>query len=403
MIQPEDVVIRKKSGEPAFSSADDSRIGLHLRRMIGDALDMRATDLHLEPDGAQVRVRARVDGFLRDVAHLDGDTGGRLVSAIKVLCDLDIAGRSPMQDGSFSASVKGKPIEMRVSTLEEIGGEKLALRILEAESAAQDMSKLGLSHRSENELKAFLARSQGMLVVSGPTGNGKSTTLHSMLRAVDRRRRNVIAIEDPVESRIEYVTHVAVNARAGTTFAGALRNALRQDPNVLMIGEIRDAETASIAIQSGLTGHLVLSTVHARDALGTVTRLADLGVEPHLIADVLNFALAQRLVRVLCPRCRRPVPERELRDHPLRSLISGTIFDAGRCQACGGSGYRGRVGVFELVKMTDRLRPLIAGRAPESELRKAAEADGAVPVLFAAMERVNEGVTSLEEVERVIG
>jgi type II secretory ATPase GspE/PulE/Tfp pilus assembly ATPase PilB-like protein len=403
MIQPEDIVILKKSGEQAFSGNDTSPIGLQLRRMIGDALEIRASDLHLEPDGNRVRVRARVDGFLRDVAHLDKETGNRLVSAIKVLCDLDIAGRNPLQDGSFTASLKGRMVEMRVSTLEEIGGEKLAIRILEAESATTDLTKLGLTPRGENDLRAFLARSQGMLVVSGPTGSGKSTTLHCMLRAVDRKRRNVIAIEDPVETRLEYVTHVAVNASAGLTFAGALRNALRQDPNVLMIGEIRDSETAAIALQSGLTGHLVLSTVHSRDALGTVTRLSDLGVEPHLIADVLNFALAQRLVRVLCKRCRKPVHEHEYKDHPLKAFITAQIYTAGRCQDCGGSGYKGRIGVFELVRMTDRLRPLVAGRAPEAELRKAAQADGSVPILFAALDRVNEGTTSLDEVERVIG
>lgn len=401
MIQPEEVTILKKSGEKFYADGADNKISLQIRRMVADALDMRASDLHLEPDGNRLRVRARVDGFLRDVAHLDKDTGTRVVSSIKVLCDLDIAGRNAVQDGAFSASIGGRTVEFRVSTLEEVAGEKVAIRLLEAEGTTQEMAKLGLSPRDENDLRAYLGKSHGMLVVSGPTGSGKSTTLHAMLRAVDRKRRNVIAIEDPVETRIDYVTHVAVSAKL--TFAAALRNALRQDPNVLMIGEIRDSETAEIAIQSGLTGHLVLSTVHARDAFGTLSRLSDLGVELPRVADVLNFALSQRLVRILCQRCRKPAEKSFLDDHPLGRFTRGTVYNPGRCQDCGGTGYKGRIGVFELVRMTDTLRALVREKKPESELRKAAAAEGARPLLHAAIERVNEGVTSLEEVERVLG
>ncbi|MEK7468496.1 MAG: GspE/PulE family protein [Planctomycetota bacterium] len=403
MIPVEDVIVFKKSGEQAFDTSRRSRTALLLRRLIGEGIELRATDIHIEPEEKGVRVRARVDGFLRDLMELDIEQGLKLVSAIKVICDLDITKKVRMQDGSFSAKVKSKAVEFRVSSVEEVHGDKVVIRILETEPEIIDLARLGVPSATERQLREFLVKPQGLLLVSGPTGSGKSTTLYSMLREVDRKQRNVVAIEDPIEYHLEYVTQISVDAKHGITFANALRNTLRQDPNILMVGEIRDSDTAGIAIQAGLTGHLVFSTVHARDAISTITRLVDLGVEPFLVANVLNIAIAQRLVRLLCRECRRRVPADKAKIRKLAPGFDGPVFGPAGCPSCERTGYRGRTGVFEVVTVTERLRDLITHKAPEDELRKAAIAEGMLPIHRAAMEKVAAGLTSLEEIERVIG
>lgn len=403
MIKPEDVVLYKKTGEPGFSTTERSRTGLLIRRLIGEAIEVRATDIHVEPENRRVRIRARVDGFLRDLAEYDTEAGQRILSAIKVLCDLDITRKSRMQDGGFSAIVRGRPVEFRVSSVEEVYGDKMVIRILETEPEIIDLRRLGFTPQTEADLRAFLQRPQGMLLVSGPTGSGKSTSLYSLLREVDRRQRNVLAIEDPVEYHLEYVTQISVNVKQGITWANALRSALRQDPNILMIGEIRDAETAGIAIQSGLTGHLVFSTVHARDSVATIYRLLDLGVEPFLVANVLNMTLAQRLVRVLCRHCKVLMDPAEAKARKLGKLLTARPYAPKGCDRCEGTGYRGRTGVFEVVNLTEKMRDLIMEKANEDEMRRLAKEEGMMPIQTAALEKVSDGITSLDEIERVLG
>ncbi|MCE9581043.1 MAG: GspE/PulE family protein [Planctomycetes bacterium] len=403
MIPVEEIVVFKKSGGPAFDTSMRSRTSLLLRRLIGESIELRATDIHIEPEEKVVRIRARVDGFLRDLAELEHEQGHKLISAIKVICDLDITRKSRMQDGSFSAKVKGKAVEFRVSSVEEVHGDKVVVRILETEPEIIDLGRLGVPAATERQLREFLVKPQGLLLVSGPTGSGKSTTLYSMLREVDRKQRNVLAIEDPIEYHLEYVTQMSIDAKHGVTFATALRNALRQDTNILMVGEIRDPETAGIAIQAGLTGHLVFSTVHARDAISTVYRLLDLGVEPFLVANVLNISIAQRLVRLLCRDCRRRVPVDRAKLRKLAPGFDGPVFGPSGCPSCENTGYRGRTGVFEVVTITERIRDLIIGKVPEDEIRKAAIEEGMLPIHRVAMEKVAAGMTSLEEIERVLG
>ncbi|MBI2922726.1 MAG: type II/IV secretion system protein [Planctomycetes bacterium] len=403
MIKPEDVVLYKKSGEPGFATTQKNRTSILIRRLIGEAIEVRATDVHIEPESKRVRIRARVDGFLRDMAEYDHESGSRILSAIKVLCDLDITRKNRMQDGSFSGVVRGRPVEFRVSSVEEVFGDKMVIRILETEPEIIDLKRLGLDVKTETDLRLFLTRPQGMLLVSGPTGSGKSTTLYSLLREVDRKQRNVIAIEDPIEYHLEYMTQIPVSPKHGVTFATALRNALRQDPNILMIGEIRDSETAAIAIQSGLTGHLVFSTVHARDSVATIYRLLDLGVEPFLVANVLNMTLAQRLVRMLCRSCKVPHDPDEVKIRPLGRYVKGRIYSPKGCERCEGTGYRGRTGVFEIVRVTEKMRDMIVEKASEDVMRKVAREEGMQPIHIAAMEKVNDGLTSLDELERVLG
>jgi type II secretory ATPase GspE/PulE/Tfp pilus assembly ATPase PilB-like protein len=403
MIKPEDVVLLKKSGRQVMKSTEKNRMALVIRRMISEAIEVRASDIHLEPENRRVRMRVRVDGFLRDLGDWDPETGHRLIGAVKVLCDMDITRKHRMQDGAFSALVRNRPVEFRVSVVEEVFGEKVVIRILDTEPEIIDLKKLGIPVMIETELRLFLTRPQGMLLMSGPTGSGKSTTLYSLLREVDRRQRNVIAIEDPIEYHLEYVTQIAVNPKAGVTYASALRTALRQDLNILMVGEIRDSETAAIAIQSGLTGHLVFSTVHARDSVATVWRLVDLGVEPFLVANVLNVAMAQRLVRCLCRHCKRVMEPDEVRVRPLGKLAKGRVYGPVGCERCEGTGYRGRTGIFEIIRMSEKLREHVLRRTGEDEIRRSAIEEGFVPILTSAMEKVNDGITSLDEIERVIG
>ncbi|NUN49939.1 MAG: type II/IV secretion system protein [Candidatus Brocadiae bacterium] len=403
MIRNEDILLFKKSGEPGLETSHRSRTALLIRRLIAESIEVGATDIHVEPEEGKVRIRARVDGFLRDVTEYDTASGMKVVAAIKVLCDLDITRKHRMQDGSFSAKVEGRLVEFRVSSVEELQGDKMVIRILETRPEVIDMQRLGLPAATETELRGFLRQSQGMLLVSGPTGSGKSTTLYSLLREVDRKQRNVVAIEDPIEYRLDYVTQIAVDAKHGVTFASALRNSLRQDPNIIMLGEIRDAETAQIAIQAGLTGHLVFSTVHARDSAATVHRLLDLDIEAFLVANVINVSLAQRLVRILCRACRKKAaPERALAEK--FGMDPGEqVWEAAGCDVCQGAGYRGRTGVFELMRVTKRIQGLIMDRGREDDIRKVAIEEGMLPIQRAAMEKVRVGVTSMAEVNRVLG
>jgi Tfp pilus assembly pilus retraction ATPase PilT len=332
-------------------------------------------------ESSAVAVRYRVDGVLRDATTLSRDDGVPIVSRIKIISGLDIADRLRPQDGRARALVDGRTVDLRVSTLPAAHGEKVVIRVLPARASAPTLDALGLVEPDASRLAALLDAREGMVLVTGPTGSGKTTTLYTALGHVQRRGVNVVTVEDPVEYRLPGIAQVQVNERAGLTFAAALRSILRQDPDVVLVGEIRDRETATIAVQASLTGHLVLSTLHTIDAAGAVTRLADLGVEPFKLAAALRGVVAQRLVRKLCDRCRRR---------------------GGGCAECGDTGYRGRVAVVEVLAGDAEVARQIARGAPTADVAAAARAGGMRSLWDSGMGQVRIGVTDLDELRRSI-
>jgi type IV pilus assembly protein PilB len=367
--------------------------------MLGRAVQQRASDIHVEPAAGRLRVRVRVDGVLRPLLELPAQTGGAVVSRLKVIADLDIAVKRRPQDGRGALQVDGRDVGLRVSTLPSQGGEKVVIRILDGGGEAPSLDALGLDAALGTRFQRLLGRSHGVLLVTGPTGSGKTTTLYAALATLDRERRNLTTLEDPVEYRLAGLTQVQVHRRAGLGFAAALRAVLRQDPDVIMVGELRDRETVETAMAAALTGHLVLSTLHTNDAPSAATRLAEMGAASYLVAGGLIGVLAQRLARRLCERCRRPAavePER------LVALglpaVSLTAAEAVGCAACDGTGYRGRVGIFELLVVDARIRALILRRAPGHILREAARRQGSRTLGQDAWDKVRSGITTLDEV-----
>lgn len=370
------------------------------------AVESRASDIHIEPQPNQLLVRFRVDGMLREEQRLPKWTQGAIVSRIKVLANLDIAEKRMPQDGRLVAEIAGRRVDMRVSTLPLMGGEKVVMRIVDQGRANIEISKLGLSEADLGEINRFLDHPQGIVLVTGPTGSGKSTLLYSAIRQIMDVTRNITTVEDPVEYTIAGINQVQVDEKAKKTFANALRAILRQDPDVVMIGEIRDRETAQIAFRASVTGHLVLSTVHTNDAAGAVTRLVDLGLEPFMVASSLVGVVGMRLVRTLCVRCREPYDEDA---KVLNSLGAGqrgegrvTLWRGKGCPTCAGTGYFGRTGIFEVLKINDDLRATIMRGAPDLEIRNTAVDAGMRLIGEDAMAKVLAGVTTIEEVARVV-
>lgn len=340
-----------------------------------------ASDLHIEQGPAGVVVRERVDGILRPVTELPSAARGALLSRIKVMAEMDISVRRRPQDGAFRLSMGDRSLSVRASTLPVEGGEKAVLRILDPRAAPSDLGKLGFSARDLTRIRGMLRGAQGVILATGPTGSGKSSTLFGAIGELDRARLNIVTLEDPVEYRLGGVSQVQVNPRSGLTFPSALRSVLRQDPDVIMVGEIRDLETAEIAMSAAITGHLVLSTLHTIDAPSAITRLLQMGVQPHLVAGGLAGIIAQRLVRRNCARC------------------------GGRPEGCPSChrGYRGRIGVFQVLPVTDALREAVALGASAQTIRRRAEADGMGTLADDARRKVAEGVTTQHEVARVLG
>ncbi len=373
-------------------------------RMIRDAIDERASDIHIEPMQDRMRVRYRIDGVLHDVMSQSLEMHAPCVSRIKIMASMDISERRVPQDGRAEVRYKGRTIDLRISTLPTIFGEKVAIRLLDKSQALTELEELGFEADVLEIYKEMIRRPHGMLLVTGPTGSGKTTTLMATLRRLNRPEVNIITLEDPVEYDIPGVNQVQVNPRAGLTFANGLRSIVRQDPNIIMVGEIRDRETADIAVRSALTGHLVLSSLHTNDSAGTVTRLLDMGVEPALLASCLLGCLAQRLVRVLCPRCKE---EYELGETSGERF--GLPFPAGLlrlyrpvgCAHCNHTGYRGRTGIFELLPVTAEIRQLIIERASAEHIAGEARAQGMRSVAEAGVKKVLAGQTSIEELRRV--
>ncbi len=371
-------------------------------RIIAEGIQSRASDIHLEPEESGVSVRYRIDGVLRQVMVLPKAAGIPLVSRIKIMAQLDIADRLRPQDGRARVAVSGNRVDLRISTLPASQGEKVVIRILDQRSTVLSLDSLGLLPGELTSIHALLQAREGIVLVTGPTGSGKTTTLYSMLRAVQARGVNIVTVEDPVEYRLQGIVQVQVNEKAGLTFPAALRSILRQDPDVILVGEIRDRETANVAIQASLTGHLVLSTLHTNDAASSVTRLVDLGIESYKIAAALKGVVAQRLMRRLCTHCREPargqVPERMRRWFP----DHGTMYRSVGCPECAMTGYLGRLAVEEVLQVSDEVERRIAGNEMVERIVDAARATGMRSLWDSGVQHVQQGETTVEELLRVL-
>ncbi|MEY4752242.1 MAG: ral secretion pathway protein GspE, partial [Pseudomonadota bacterium] len=381
--------------EDLLEAADDAPIIRMLNALLTQAAKDGASDIHIEPYERSSAVRFRVDGTLREVVQPNKALHGALISRLKIMAELDIAEKRLPQDGRISLRIGGRGVDVRVSTLPGVHGERAVLRLLDKGDAKFSLESLGMSGETLTRFDNLIKQPHGIVLVTGPTGSGKTTTLYAALGRLDTSTTNVLTVEDPVEYELAGIGQTQVNARIDLTFAKALRAILRQDPDVIMIGEIRDFETAQIAVQASLTGHLVLATLHTNDAVSAVTRLTDMGIEPFLLSSSLLGVLAQRLVRKLCPACKRPAPVDP--DRPR----GAQRWQAVGCEACGKSGYKGRAGIYELLVADDTLRSLIHGRSPESQLFSAAEAAGLRTMREDGERLVRSGLTSMEELMRV--
>jgi len=401
--------LEKTSESPADSAvpAEDSPVIKFVNTLIAQAVKEGASDIHVEPEGETIRIRYRVDGLLRDVMTVPKALQAGIASRIKVMADLDIAERRVPQDGRVEVDVAGKPIDIRLSTLPSILGEKIVMRLLDKGSVLLGLKELGFSEATLPRFERLAQRPYGLILVTGATGSGKTTTLYSLLQSINTPEKNIVTIEDPVEYQLKRITQVQVNPKAGITFANGLRSILRQDPDVVMVGEIRDRETATIAIQAALTGHLVMSTLHTNDAAGAVARLVDMGAEPFLIASALTAVVAQKLVRKICQKCKTAyLPPRELIEElglasPSSETDQVSWAKGTGCKACRASGYTGRIGIYELLPIDDAVRALVISRSSSSEIRKLAHAAGNRSLRIEGLAKVFEGITTLEEILRV--
>jgi general secretion pathway protein E len=365
---------------------------------------VRASDIHIEPHGDRVLVRARVDGVLRELVVLPAHVAPALTSRIKVVANLDISIRRKPQDGRCSFRHNDREIAARVSTLPSHHGEKIVLRLLAASDDTATLDSLGMGAALLARVRVLLKRTHGVLLVTGPTGSGKTSTLYAALGEMDACRKNIVTLEDPIERRLDGVTQVQVNRRGGTTFARALRAVLRQDPDIILVGELRDRETVETALAAALTGHFVLSTLHTNDAPSAATRLIEMGAAPYLICGAVVGVLAQRLARRLCPHCRkaRPATPAELAELGIKNDSTIQLYEPVGCSECDRTGYRGRVGVFELITMDAPLRDLIMRRGSADLMRKAAVTAGAALLAEAARQKVLAGDTSLDEIRPLL-
>ena len=373
--------------------------------LVEQAVRQRASDIHIEAGPDRVRVRCRVDGILYQTATYDQRLLSAIVARVKIISGMDISEKRKPQDGRFSITVDRREYDVRVSTLPTVYGEKCVMRLAQKKALSRSKSALGLSGDDLEKFDHILKKPNGIVLVTGPTGSGKSTTLYTALSELNSDTVNIVTVEDPVEANIEGVNQVQVNPKADLTFANALRSILRQDPDIIMIGEIRDSETASIAVQASITGHLVVSTLHTNDTASSITRLLDMGIESYLIADATVGIIAQRLVRRLCPDCKKARPilehEAEYLELPREKRSTALLCEPVGCQRCGGTGYYDRIGVYEIMEITPTLRSMIAKRCSADELRQAAINEGMHTMRESAKRLVLEGITSLSELQRI--
>ena len=378
-----------------------------VNQLIHNAVEQKASDIHVEPFEGQLKVRYRVDGLLREVDAPPLASAPAVISRVKIMANLNIAERRLAQDGRFRQRVRGVEYDLRVSTVPTMHGESVVMRLLKRDAEAMDFDGLGFSATQAEQMRDVLATPHGILLVTGPTGSGKSTTLYAALRHLNQPERMIITVEDPVEYNIRGINQMQVKPQIGLTFANALRSIVRQDPDVIMIGEMRDTETAQIAVQSALTGHLVLSTLHTNDAAGSVMRLLDMGVQDYLLTSAVIAIQAQRLVRTLCPDCREAYePMHEVVDRwNLGRFTDGsavTLYRPVGCGACGDTGYAGRVAILEILVMSDEIRSLVLKRSDVGDIARAAARQGMVPMCDDGLAKAVAGVTTIEEVLRVV-
>jgi type IV pilus assembly protein PilB len=386
---------------------EDAPIVRLVNLLITQAITDRASDIHVEPTGKDVRVRYRIDGVLHEVMRSPRNIQNGIISRLKVMADINIAERRIPQDGRITTSIEGRPVDLRVATLPTIHGEKVVMRILDNGTASLRLADLGFLPPNMRRYEMSYTKPYGTVLVTGPTGSGKTTTLYATLNILNKPTKNVITVEDPVEYQLEGINQIQVNAKAGMTFASALRTILRADPDIILVGEIRDRETASIAVEAALTGHLVLSTIHTNDASTTPNRLIEMGVEPFLVGSALDCIVAQRLARKLCERCKQAYPTEEAKLESMGWESTGLplperLFRAGGCQVCGKTGYSGRFAVHEVLNINEEIERMIVEHAHAEDIRKAAVADGMVTLRQAGLMSAATGITSIDEVLRVI-
>ncbi len=393
-------------------SAEDAPVIKLVHSIIAEAADRGASDVHFEPQpdeqgrpGRELRVRMRIDGVLVDSATVPRRMIGGVVSRVKIMADLDIAERRVPQDGRVGLTIEGRHVDIRVVTLPSVNGESVVMRILDKESIRFELDRLGMAEHELARFRKAFTSAYGSVLATGPTGSGKSTTLYGALAELNTPDKNIITIEDPVEFQIPGVTQVQINVKAGLTFAQGLRSMMRADPDILMVGEIRDRETAQIAVEGALTGHMVLSTLHTNDAPTAITRLIEMGIEPFLVASAIDCVVAQRLARTLCLHCKRRtiIPADVLRDHGFATQFDLEAYEPVGCTRCGSMGYRGRVGLYEVMVVNDEIRALVLQRASADQIAAEAVRDGMRRLREDGLDKVKAGLTSMAEVSRVTG
>jgi type IV pilus assembly protein PilB len=386
-------------------SADDQPVIKLVNQIIAQAVEQGASDVHMEPDGKDLRIRFRIDGVLNETTTVPKRMVSGVISRVKIMSDLDIAERRVPQDGRVSLTIDGHQVDLRVVTLPSVHGESVVMRILDKGSVVMELERLGMGEADLHRFSKAYTQAYGAVLVTGPTGSGKSTTLYAALGEINTPEKNIITIEDPVEYQVGGITQVQVNGKAGLTFASGLRAMMRADPDVIMVGEIRDRETAQIAVEAALTGHLVLSTLHTNDAPGAVTRLIEMGTEPFLVSSAIDCVVAQRLARTLCEQCKKPI-------HIPADVLQGNGFDIDHgidayepagCTRCGGSGYKGRLGLYEVMTVSDEIRKLAIARASADQIGAVAVEQGMTRLREDGLEKVKQGRTSIAEVARVTG
>ncbi len=384
-------------------SAEDAPVIKLVNSLIAQAVEEGSSDIHMEPDGRDMRVRFRIDGVLSESTTIPRRMVAGVVSRVKIMGDLDIAEKRVPQDGRVGLTVEGNKVDVRIVTMPSVLGEGVVMRLLDKSAVQMDLDSLGLVGEGRERFEHSFHRAHGAVLVTGPTGSGKSTTLYAALTAINSIDKNIITIEDPVEYELEGVNQLQVNNRAGLTFATGLRSMLRADPDVIMVGEIRDGETARIAVESALTGHLVLSTLHTNDAPSALSRLTEMGIEPFLTASAIECVVAQRLVRTLCVHCKEPailtVPSLEAAG--FRAAFEIEAFQPMGCSRCGGTGYKGRCGLYEVMRVSEEIRSLTVERASADAIGRLAVEQGMRPLRDDGFERVKQGTTSIAEVARV--
>lgn len=390
----------------AAAAGEDVPIVRLVNQLLREAVREGASDIHVEPDANHVRVRYRVDGVLHEVMSLPSASRAGVTSRLKIMADMDIAERRRPQDGRIAVKVDERPVDIRVASLPTPHGETLVLRILNSELSFKELDAVGIPDDVYKTVKELLGRPYGALLIAGPTGSGKSTTMYGALQQLNTMDRKIITVEDPVEYQMSGVTQMAVHSRIGLTFAAGLRTILRSDPDIVMVGEIRDPETAEIAVRAALTGHLVLSSIHTNDAPSALNRLTDMGVPPYITSSGLLGVVAQRLVRVLCPHCKEPVKTSGARlvaaGFTAAEAKSLQLYGPVGCDHCTSAGYKGRIGVFEVMPMTETLTRAFLDNQPAEALREIALAEGMKTLRRDALDKVAAGITSLEEIDRVV-